>query len=432
MLFYKSSSLELLLKSLFVFYIVIILILGVLLLSNIGYSIWLKSSIFLLVLVVMVLPAVYIYKKVICTLDRALLHLDAVRTENYNTISKSAFKTGRVAEFHRQLKSLSSNLAENKLFYGQQAFLIYQLIDQLNTPILVFNQKERLSYANDAFRLLYDEDWRMFRYATTKALGLEKINQCWRLKKNSNDWHISQSVFIDNGETYQLLVFTNIELEITESQLNAWQKIVRVIGHEINNSLTPVSSLAESLMESTTIEQDRHALALISDRCMHLQAFINKFSSVTKPLKLDCQQINVVTLLDKLEELFPSQYFTADLRIDFIWADRTFLEQVLINLVKNSVEAGAKSIYFEAKNKNDKAILMLVDDGEAVASSDNLFVPLFTTKPTGSGLGLSFCRKVIIRHGGSIVLQKNHTRGMSAIISMPYHLDKLKLQSPTS
>lgn len=432
MLFSKNNSLESRLANLLIFYASTVLTLVVVIFKLANWSVWFEVIVFGLFSLVLVLLSVKAYENVISSLDKAVSHVDAIRTENYNVFSKSSFKSGRVAELHAQLRNLSLSLAKSRMLYSQQAFLIYRLIDQLNTPILVFNQKERLSYANDAFSLLYDDVWQVFRNATAKKLGLEKYGNSWRMVRSPDDWHINHSVFIDNGESYQLMVFTNIELQITESQLIAWQKIVRVIGHEINNSLTPVSSLAESLMDSTDVEQDRQALALISERCMHLQEFISKFSIVTKPFHLDFQIVKVASLIERIKCLYPQLNFTTKLDVNLIWADQTLIEQVIINLAKNSVEAGAQHIRFEVKNKNDKVILKLIDDGEGVANTENLFVPLFTTKPEGNGLGLSFCRKVIIRHGGNITLENNIDRGMSAIFTLPYRNAKLEIQNRTS
>ena len=121
--------------------------------------------------------------------------------------------------------------------------------------------------------MLYGQPWQMYRMASPNGLGLSFTDDGWQLKRTDQQWQISQSTFIDTGETHQLLVFTNIDSAIRASQQTAWQQIIRVMGHEIRNSLTPVSSLAESLTNSLTSEREQKALAVIAERCEHLQDF---------------------------------------------------------------------------------------------------------------------------------------------------------------
>ncbi|MCJ8271368.1 MAG: sensor histidine kinase, partial [Psychrosphaera sp.] len=193
---------------------------------------------------------------VLTAFDRANLHLDAIVQENYNQHAKPNFKQGKVADFHQQLIHLSQQLQAKKSNYDQHVFLVYQLIEQLDSPILVFNAKQQLSFANDAFYHLFGQHWQLFRHGSPELLGLsntyqnspqqEKSKPAWQFEdaEKNNRWQIRQSEFIDAGQTYQLLVFIDIESALRENQLNAWQQIIRVLSHEIRNSLTPVSSLA--------------------------------------------------------------------------------------------------------------------------------------------------------------------------------------------
>jgi two-component system nitrogen regulation sensor histidine kinase NtrY len=202
----------------------------------------------LLVLSVLLLMGIMGFKhRVMSSFDRALLHIEAVKFEDYNQYAKSEFKQGVTAELHNELTMLSEKMQTHKSQYDQHALLLYQLIDQLDTPMLVFNQKQKLTYANAAFSTFFGQPWQMYRLASPKLLGLIYTDKGWHLPSKDKQWHVSQSEFIDTGERHQLLVFTNIDSAIRASQLHAWQQIIRVMGHEIRNSLTPVSSLAESL-----------------------------------------------------------------------------------------------------------------------------------------------------------------------------------------
>jgi len=359
--------------------------------------------------------------KVITSFDRALLHIEAVKVEDYNQYAKSEFKEGVTANFHDELTMLSEKMQTHKSQYDQHALLLYQLIDQLDTPMLVFNQKQKLSYANAAFSTLFGQPWQMYRLASPKLLGLIYTDKGWHLPSQDQQWHVSQSEFIDNGERHQLLVFTNIDSAIRASQLNAWQQIIRVMGHEIRNSLTPVSSLAESLASKSVSTREQQALAVISERCHHLQDFVNRYSSLSQTLNLDLQQINVAMFAERLKALFSQHQLIFANKSQWLWADPTFIEQVFINLLKNAFEAHATKVEIKITEKNQQSLIKIVDDGHGLANTDNLFVPLFTTKQQGQGIGLTFCRNIIEQHGGHIEMRNNSAdkKGMTATLVLP-------------
>jgi nitrogen fixation/metabolism regulation signal transduction histidine kinase len=360
-------------------------------------------------------------RRVMSSFDRALLHIEAVKVEDYNQYAKSEFKEGVTANFHNELAMLSEKMQTHKSQYDQHALLLYQLIDQLDTPMLVFNQKQKLSYANAAFSTLFGQPWQMFRLASPKLLGLVHTDKGWHLPSKNQQWHVSQSEFIDSGERHQLLVFTNIDSALRASQLNAWQQIIRVMGHEIRNSLTPVSSLAETLGSKSESPRDKHALTVIADRCHHLQDFVNRYSSLSQTLNLDLQRIDVAIFTDRLKGLFSQNNLTFINRSKWLWADPTFIEQVFINLIKNAFEAESTQVKIEITEKAQQSLIKIVDDGHGFANTENLFVPLFTTKQQGQGIGLTFCRNIVEQHGGSIEIKNNTAsqKGMTVFMALP-------------
>ena len=185
--------------------------------------------------------------------------------------------------------NLAQRCSCQKSRYDQHVFLVYQLIGQLDAPILVFNAKQQLTFANGAFFLLKNQAWQLFRHASPQLLGLTKQDGKWHFQlddattnNEAERWQIKQSEFIDSGEQHLLLVFVDIQSALRASQLNAWQQIIRVLGHEIRNSLTPVSSMSESLADKASNKRDRMALNVITERCMHLQSFVERYASLSK------------------------------------------------------------------------------------------------------------------------------------------------------
>lgn len=371
--------------------------------------------------------------------QRASLQLDAIVQEDYKLYARSPFSKGQVASFHQQLNELSIELQLKKSRYDQHVFLVYQLIAQLDAPILVFNAKQQLTFANDAFYQLKQQPWQLFRHASPQLLGLIKQDGHWHFKSNDTDgnnelqcWQIKQSEFIDSDEQHVLLFFVDIQSALRASQLNAWQQIIRVLGHEIRNSLTPVSSMAESLADKASNGRDKLALSVITERCMHLQSFVERYASISKKLTLNYQKISVIDFFAPLIALYntdKSNPFTVrlDSQVKTIVGDNSFLAQVFINLLKNSKEAGAKQVSIQISTQTsikanskinsqqpsgqlsqvETVLIEIIDDGHGFSNLANLFVPLYSTKEQGQGIGLSFCRNIIEQHQGSISIVNN-------------------------
>ncbi|GLX78558.1 hypothetical protein tinsulaeT_18980 [Thalassotalea insulae] len=352
---------------------------------------------------------------------RAGLHLDAVKQEDYHQFAKTSFDQGKVKDFHLQLNELSHHLQQQKSRYDQHVFLVYQLIGQLATPVMVFNQKQQLTFANNAFSHLYKQPWQVFRFAKTKQLGIEFDGHQWQWQNDSqHKWQIKHSEFINNGESHQLLVFIDIESALRANQLEAWQQIIRVLGHEIRNSLTPVSSMAESLADKCLIEKDKRALDVISERCFHLQQFVDRYTTISRQLSITRQKISVDELVYSITKLFEDFTIELEQSVDTIWADLSLIEQVLINLIKNAQEANATNVQLSFSEHEQHFIIEVVDDGHGFANLDNLFVPLYSTKVDGQGIGLSFCKNIIEQHQGVIELHNNaKQKGVTVIIILP-------------
>lgn len=375
----------------------------------------------IVLLAVLVLFVHQFRKTILATFERASLHLEAVYQEDYNQWSKPNYPQGKVAQFHQQLKNLSADLQQKKTRNDQHVFWVYQLISQLESPMLVFNDKQQLTYGNVGFYHLYNQPWQMYHHASPRILGLQNSDSGWQFEDKSKhqQWQIRSSQFGEAGESYQLLMFINIESALRASQLNAWQQIIRVLGHEIRNSLTPVSSLAESLATRAASDRDKTALEVITGRCQHLQDFVSRYSSLTKKLHLSCQWLPLETFAGRIVELFKPMAITTCIKCERVWADVSFIEQVLINLLKNAVEAKAENIRLSAIEADHQTVIKVIDDGHGFTNLDNLFVPLYTTKQQGQGIGLSFCRNIIEQHNGSIDLSNNKDKGVTVTIKLP-------------
>lgn len=415
---WRSDSLEARLKTGFTLCLLIQLIGSGLLLTVL--PLWQVVLVALLLCGLLGLLFQNIYQKTLTVFRRASVQLDALQIQDYSLRAKPAFSAGKVAEFHQQLNALGSELQQHKSRYDQQLQLLYRLIDQLNTPILIFDQKLQLSYANTAFATLFDCPWETLRHASPALLGLEKEPE-WQFtdQHKAQQWQIRHSLFLD--QSHQLLVFINIQAALRESQLKAWQKLTRVLSHEIRNSLTPVAALVQNLQTKANGEREQQALELIGERCQHLQDFVRRYSELHKPLHLQPQWLEAQVLFQRLATLFPDTQLQAKgLQLQFL-ADAVLLQQVLINLIRNAVEAGSPAgtieLTFSRSERHNE--IRILDRGQGIANADNLFVPFYSTKPQGQGIGLSLSRHIIEQMGGQLSLNNNsRSAGACALIRL--------------
>ena len=364
--------------------------------------------------------------KILAAFRRASVQLDALQNQDYSLFAKPAFSAGKVAEFHQQLNALGQSLQEHKSHYDQRLFLLYRLIDQLNTPILVFDHKLQLNYANTAFAELFGRPWQTLRHSSPALLGLHS-EPTWQFidQHKAEQWQIRQSQFLDQGQNHQLLIFINIQAALRESQLQAWQKLMRVLGHEIRNSLTPVAALTQSLIAKTTSEREQQALELIGERCQHLQDFVSRYAELHKPLYLQPQWLDGNQLFQRLNGLFAEQELQVKGLHHKLFADPVLLQQVFINLIKNAIEAGSPKgtieVIFSQDEQRDE--IRILDRGQGIANPDNLFVPFYSTKTQGQGIGLSLSRHIIEQMGGQLSLTNNaQGNGACALIQLPHPL----------
>ncbi len=371
----------------------------------------------------------YSYKRTLIAFKRASMHLEAVHNDDYCQYAKPAFSAGKVIEFHQSLDKLSTHLQLLKSRYDQNIFLVYRLIKQLDSPILVFDQHPQLTYANSAFNELFPQPWQIFRHSSPELLGLEFVGNNWRFKEQQRDckWQIRHSEFIEQGQSHQLMIFVNIESALRQSQIDAWQQLIRVLGHEIHNSLTPVSALAQGLSVKALGDREKQALAVITERCQHLQDFVSRYASITKPFHLNCQMLSVANIAKRIQGLLKDIQLQLEIKTDTIWADPTFIEQVLLNVINNASEASksGETIKLIFSENATSSLIEVIDNGHGFANLDNLFVPLYSTKQNGQGIGLSFCRNIIEHHKGIIDLVNNtNTQGVTVSISLPLKTPK--------
>ena len=242
-----------------------------------------------------------------------------------------------------------------------------------------------------------------------------------------------RALFYRDGRPHHLVVMADLSQALREEEQAAWQRIVRVLSHEINNSLTPIKSIAHSLRRIVDrasgferSDEVQQGLSLIEERSGAPGRFLRSYAQLARLPKPNPRQVNLSSLIGRvveLEERLPViVHPSPDLTIA---ADSDQLEQLLINVVRNAVDAsletgGAVSIGW--KTISDSIEVTIDDEGKGLPDTSNLFVPFFTTKPSGSGIGLALSRQIAEAHGGTISLENRHPGpGCRATLRLPAH-----------
>ncbi len=350
--------------------------------------------------------------------------LAALREGDFSIRARGANRQDALGEVLREVNALGETLRTQRLGAVEATALLRKVMEEIDVAVFAFDGSGRLRLVNRAGERLLDRpaEWLLGR--TASELGL---SECLEMEGPSiaaigfpgkaGRWEIRRGMFREGGLRHQLLVISDLSRALREEERQAWQRLIRVLGHELNNSLAPIKSVAENLgsmlgrpQRASDWEEDmRRGLAVIAARTDGLSRFMNAYARLARlpPPKLQPVEVSawvrrVVGLEPRKQvQLFPGPEVK-------IQADPDQLEQLLINLLHNAVDAaletgGAVSLGW---NLADSHVEVWVrDEGPGIPNPTNLFVPFFTTKPAGSGIGLVLSRQIAEAHGGSVSLE---------------------------
>lgn len=239
-------------------------------------------------------------------------------------------------------------------------------------------------------------------------------------------WHMSLGSFSLNNQSHTLFIIKQMTRELSRQEVAVWKKVIRVISHELNNSLGPISSMLHSgKILSENLEEARLArvFSTIDERIKHLSDFVQgygKFAKLPEP-KIQANDWHMV--LSKLK----SQWQFTDLseQGETVYADPVQLEQLLINLLKNAHESGSKpdEICIKLEQRKSESCITVIDKGKGISAAvmANALIPFYSTKPAGSGLGLALCREITDAHHGQIGLYNQDEGGLAVRVVLPFH-----------
>ncbi len=376
----------------------------------------------------------------------------ALREEDYSFRARGAAPNDALGELAQEINALADILTEQRIQTVEATALLRRVVDEIDAPIFTFDPHHILRLANaPAERLLQQPSARLLG----KTASQLELNACFEARNETlvalpystpnARWMVRRSSFRQNGVPHTLIVLSDVSRALREEERSAWQRLIRVLGHELNNSLAPIMSIAGSLASRLPLAElpaaqnadFQRGLNIIESRTAALHRFLQSYRRLAQMPSPTLRLVDVRALVERvamLETRIPVEIHRGpDLNM---MLDPDLIEQMLINLVRNAVDAAleqTQSAHPESQpappqvqvgweQSDSRVTLKVQDNGIGLLNPSNAFVPFYTTKPGGSGIGLVLSQQIAEAHGGSIQLSNRADRsGCIVKVQLPYH-----------
>lgn len=346
----------------------------------------------------------------------------ALREDDYSFRARGGRRNDAVGDLALEINALAALLQSQRAGSLEAMALVERVMSSMPSPVLAFDPDGRLRLLNTAAE-------RAFTLRAQSALGrsAEHLNLQHLLNATDNDllsldgghqiarWVVKRTGFRMRGVPHVLLVLSDVSAALHEEERIAWERLIRVLGHEINNSLTPIKSIAGSLrgrLASFAAENDFHdGLEVIEERAESLNHFLQGYQRLMRLPAPRLAPVSVATLVERVARLETRVSVLVTSAPDVtVQADADQVQQALINLMRNATEASlsvdapdpqSRRIEITWEVSGHEVIIAILDDGPGLINASNLFVPFYTTKPGGTGIGLALTQQIALAHKGS-------------------------------
>lgn len=396
-------------------------------------QLWFSTTICIILLVT---TSVHLYRMQFKQITLLRRLTDGLRYNDMTQAFHPPFKSKIMNEWAEELSESLKDF-RGKLLAEEIKHQYYEnLLNKVDTAVLVADRSGHVEWMNQAavthLGQISQLPEALLIASTTNDIPIIRIEQ------NSTvlEMAISCTKFATQGKEQQIISLKNIHSVLERNEMEAWQKLIRVLTHEIMNSITPIISLSETLSERGIPEQlgekeysiILQAMQTIHRRSKGLLEFVENYRRLTRIPAPVRTQISIAELFMDLKKLFLEEYIHFEIPSSELnlYIDRAQIEQVLINLLKNAREACGKQadknirVEITTAPANNK-IMTVSDNGEGILPDvlDKIFVPFFSTKTTGSGIGLSLCKQIMTLHEGSINVKSESGKGSRFILTFP-------------
>lgn len=400
---------------------------------------WLQVAASLLIVGVWLAAAFRLHRAVTRPLQTISNMLAALREGDYSIRGRGERSDDPLGSVILEVNSLAEALREKRMETLEATALLRKVMEEIEVSIFTFDDRRRVAFVNRAGEMLLSQPHERLLGRSADELGLKECLEGERARTFEKGfsgvmgrWGMRRTSFREGGRPHVLLVISDLSKALREEERQAWQRLLRVLGHELNNSLAPIKSIAatlKSLMSRESKPSDwesdlESGLAVIAQRTEALNRFMAAYSRLARLPPPQFERVQLGSVIERVAGLqtHPGVRFKPGSNL-VVSGDPDQLEQLLINVVRNAVEAvsetgGELEIGWEAKF--DSAAVWVRDEGLGLPDSANLFVPFFTTKPGGAGIGLALSRQIAEAHGGTLTVSNRSDRqGCEALLILP-------------
>jgi two-component system nitrogen regulation sensor histidine kinase NtrY len=382
--------------------------------------------------------------------------VSALREEDYSFRARGATADDALGELSLEVNALADLLSDQRIRAIEATALLRRVVEEIDAPLFAFDPDRVLRLVNPAGEKLLQQAAVRLLGRTADEIGLadclsvtSEALVALPAHSTTTRWLVRQSKFREKGVPHTLVVLSDVSRALREEERGAWQRLIRVVGHELNNSLAPIKSIAGSLssrLRETDLNPDERrdferGLAIIEDRSASLNRFLQAYRRLAQMPPPARTKVTLLPIMERVVFLETRMAVEISPGPDvMLTVDADQIEQMLINLLRNAVEAALEPSLGDDRSgsykdggevrkpevtlnwvvEDQSVILTIQDNGLGLLNPSNAFVPFYTTKPSGSGIGLALSRQIVEAHGGSIELSNlNGKRGCQVRVRLP-------------